>query len=245
MSKFFIKKNQICEKTAFILGSDVNHIARVLRHGVGDKLTLCDGLGYDYDVVIKSIAKEEIETEILHSYPCQTEPKTKVTLFQGLPKQGKMEWIIEKCTEMGITTIVPVQMARSVVKLSKEQAAKKLERWQKTAKEAAKQCGRGVIPEVKMPITTDELSKTELPEFLLFPYEAEKARPVKDALSGNNAKTAGIFIGPEGGFEPEESELLENLGAHTVTLGPRILRTETAGLSALSIMLYEWDEMQC
>lgn len=245
MSKFFVDKSQITDKKAVIIGSDVGHIARVLRMEPGDGLILCDGEGYDYEATITSITKEEIEVEISSSYPCKNEPETEVTLFQGLPKQGKMEWIIEKCTEMGVTTIVPVQMTRSVVKLSSEQAAKKVERWQKTAREAAKQCGRGRVPKVAMPVTLKDLAKGELPEFLLLPYEAEKACPVREALANSKVKTAGIFIGPEGGFEPEEAELLQSLGAHSVTLGPRILRTETAGLTALTVLLYEWNEMQC
>ncbi len=245
MSKFFVDKSQITENSAKIIGSDVGHIARVLRMEPGDKLLLCDGEGFDYEATIKTMSKDEIEATILRSYPCQNEPETEVTLFQGLPKQGKMELIIEKCTELGITTIVPVQMMRSVVKLSKDQAEKKVERWQKTAREAAKQCGRGRIPKVTMPVTIDALAAGDLPEFLLFPYEAERASSVREALTGNKTKTAGIFIGPEGGFAPEEVERLQAFGAHTVTLGPRILRTETAGLCALSVLLYEWDEMQC
>ncbi len=245
MSKFFVDKNQITENSAKITGSDVGHIARVLRMEPGDELLLCDCEGYDYDAVIESVSKDEVDVKILQSYPCQNEPETEVTLFQGLPKQGKMELIIEKCTELGITTIVPVQMTRSVVKLSKDQAEKKVERWQKTAREAAKQCGRGRIPKVTMPVTINELAEGDLPEFLLFPYEAERASSVREALTGNKAKTAGIFIGPEGGFDSEEASRLQALGAHTVTLGPRILRTETAGLCALSVLLYEWDEMQC
>ncbi len=245
MSKFFIEKSQITDKTAVILGSDVSHIARVLRMGEGDALLLCDGEGYDYEVKITSVAKNEIVTEILASYPCKNEPETEVTLFQGLPKQGKMEWIIEKCTELGISTIVPVQMTRSVVKLSPEQAEKKVERWQKTAREAAKQCGRGKIPKVLMPVTVKELVNSELPEFLLFPYEEERTSSVRKALSGKKAKTAGIFIGPEGGFDPDEAALLLQAGANAATLGPRILRTETAGLVALTTLLYEWGEMEC
>lgn len=244
MSKFFVDKSQIVQNCGVLTGSDVSHIARVLRLGTGDSLLLCDGEGLDYEARIQSASKDEIVVEILRSYPCENEPETRVTLFQGLPKQGKMEWIIEKCTEMGISDIVPVQMARSVVKLSPEQAEKKLERWQKTAREAAKQCGRGRIPKVHMPVTIDSLTKEQLPEFLLLPYEAEQTATVREALMGNKAATAGIFIGPEGGFEPEEAECLQSLGAHCVTLGPRILRTETAGLAALTVLLYEWNEMQ-
>lgn len=245
MSKFFIDKSQITEKTAVVIGSDVSHIARVLRMGEGDNLLLCDGEGFDYEVRILSVSKDEILTEILSSYPCKNEPMTEVTLYQGIPKQGKMEWIIEKCTEMGVSTIVPVQMTRSVVKLTTEQAEKKIERWQKTAREAAKQCGRGKIPKVTMPITIKELVQADLPEFLLFPYEEERTSSVREALSQKTAGTAGIFIGPEGGFDPDEAALLQKMGAHTVSLGPRILRTETAGLATLTMLLYEWNEMQC
>lgn len=244
MSKFFVEKSQIKNHKAVILGSDVSHIARVLRMGVGDALLLCDGEGYDYETKITSVSKDEIVTEILSSYPCKNEPEVEVTLFQGLPKQGKMEWIIEKCTELGISTIVPVQMTRSVVKLTPDQAAKKVERWQKTAREAAKQCGRGKIPAVLMPVTVQELVASKLPEFLLFPYEEERTSSVRQALFGKKAKTAGIFIGPEGGFDPEEAALLKKAGANAATLGPRILRTETAGLVALSALLYEWGEME-
>jgi len=243
MSKFFIEKNQIQDSTALIVGQDVTHITKVLRLGPGDELLLCDGEGTDYQVRISSAGKDAVTTEILCSMPCENEPELQVTLYQGLPKQGKMEWIIEKCTEMGVANIVPVQMTRSVVKLDSSQAAKKLERWQKTAREAAKQCGRGYIPKVLPPITLDELQKQAVPEFLLLPYEAERAHPVKEALRGKTAKSAGIFIGPEGGFTPEEVKLLQEMGAVSVTLGRRILRTETAGLAALTLLLYEFDEM--
>ncbi|MBE7036298.1 MAG: 16S rRNA (uracil(1498)-N(3))-methyltransferase [Ruminococcaceae bacterium] len=245
MSKFFVEKKQITDIGIEIIGTDVNHIVKVLRAKIGDTLVICDGEGIDYEAVIEALSKDSVKTKIIRSYPCKTEPKTKVTLYQGLPKQGKMEWIIEKCTEIGIHTIVPVQMTRSVVKLSEEQAQKKLERWQKTAEAAAKQCGRGLIPQIKMPITISELSKEDLPEFLLLPYEDEQANSVKTALSSKKEASAGIFIGPEGGFAPDEVVQLKGLGAKTVTLGPRILRTETAGSVALSLLLYEWDEMNC
>lgn len=243
MSKFFIEKSQLKKDCAYLTGQDVNHITRVLRQKPGDELLLCDGEGTDYRARILSFDKESLSAEILAAMPSETEPAVKVTLYQGLPKQGKMEWIIEKCTEMGITAIVPVQMARSVVKLDGAQAAKKLERWQKTAREAAKQCGRGVIPQIMPPVTLEALTREALPEFLLLPYEEERTTPVKEALRGAAAKSAGIFIGPEGGFTPEEAAHLVSLGAKSVSLGRRILRTETAGLTALALLLYEFDEM--
>ncbi len=245
MSKFFVNKNQISNEHAVITGADVNHLIKVLRANVGDSLTICDGEGTDYEATIASFTRDEIHVDLVRSLPCLNEPKTKVTLYQGLPKQGKMEWIIEKCTEMGIDAIVPVQMKRSVVQLSREQAVKKLERWQKTAEAAAKQCSRGKIPKVHMPIKLSDLKKGPIPEFLLLPYENERSQSVKQALTGKKADSVGIFIGPEGGFAPEEVAFLESLGAQSVTLGPRILRTETAGLVALSVLLYEWGDMSC
>ncbi|MBE7022598.1 MAG: 16S rRNA (uracil(1498)-N(3))-methyltransferase [Ruminococcaceae bacterium] len=243
MSKFFIEKSQLKNHCAHLTGQDVTHITRVLRLKPGDELLLCDGEGMDYQARILSFDKATLTAEILAEHPSETEPNVKVTLYQGLPKQGKMEWIIEKCTEMGVTTIVPVQMTRSVVKLDSAQAAKKLERWQKTAREAAKQCGRGQIPQIMPPVDLETLTKEELPEFLLLPYEEERTTPVKEALRGAKAETAGIFIGPEGGFTPEEAAYLVSLGARSVSLGRRILRTETAGLAALALLLYEFDEM--
>ncbi|MBR5236223.1 MAG: 16S rRNA (uracil(1498)-N(3))-methyltransferase [Clostridia bacterium] len=245
MSKFFVSKNQITNKHAVIKGADVNHLIKVLRANIGDSITICDGEGTDYEATIASFNRDEVHVDLLRSAACLNEPKTKVTLYQGLPKQGKMEWIIEKCVEMGIDAIVPVQMERSVVQLSAEQAVKKLERWQKTAEAAAKQCSRGKIPEVHMPIRLYDITKDITPEFLLLLYEGECSQSIKQALTGNKAGSVGIFIGPEGGFAPEEVVHLEALGAQSVTLGPRILRTETAGLVALSVLLYEWGDLTC
>jgi len=245
MSKFFVDKSQISPEGIRITGQDVTHIGRVLRLTVGDSLLLCDGEGTDYVTEIERIDNGEILCTVTEHLPCKNEPEVKITLFQGLPKQGKMEWIIKKCTEIGVTNIVPVQMERSVVKLDREQGKKKLERWQKTANEAAKQCGRGRIPQILPPIKFAELNNMDLPEFLLLPYEEERAKPIKDALCGKYETSVGIFIGPEGGFTPEEVALLTERGAHSVTLGPRILRTETAGLTAVALVLYEFNEMTC
>lgn len=245
MSKFFVEQNQIQGSVITLTGADVNHIVRVLRHGVGDVLCVCDGEGFDYEAEIQAITREAVVLTVIKQTACEAEPKVQVTLYQGLPKQGKMEWIIEKCTEMGVSSIVPVQMERSVVRLTTEQAEKKLIRWRKTAEAAAKQCGRGKIPTILMPVTPAELAQQTLPEFLLLPYEEERAEGVRRALCGSKAQTAGIFIGPEGGFAPEEVDLLKKLGAQSVTLGRRILRTETAGLAALTALLYEWGEMDC
>ncbi|MBE7035188.1 MAG: 16S rRNA (uracil(1498)-N(3))-methyltransferase [Ruminococcaceae bacterium] len=243
MSKFFIEKSQIKDNKACIVGDDVAHLVKVLRVQTGDKLLLCDGDGTDFETKVSSVSKEQVVVDILDSHPSQTEPTTEVTLYQGLPKQGKMEWIIEKCTEMGISRIVPVQMERSVVRLSAEQAEKKQQRWAKTAEAAAKQCGRGKIPEVCVPVALSSLKREALPEFLLLPYEAEKSHTMQEALQENRAKSVGIFIGPEGGFAEKEVLFLQELGAKCVTLGPRILRTETAGLAALTILLYEWGDL--
>ncbi len=243
MPKFFIEKHQIVDGVATLDGENVNHLAKVLRAKPGDEIILCDGEGTDFDARLLTVSRESVTAEIINTYPARTEPKVQVTLYQGLPKQGKMEWIIEKCTEMGISCIVPVEMERSVVKLSGDQGDKKQARWAKTAEAAAKQCGRGRIPEVLPPVKLSSLKQEDLPEFLLLPYENENSRTVRQVLTENRATTVGIFIGPEGGFADSEVAFLESLGAKSVTLGPRILRTETAGLAALTVLLYEWDEM--
>ncbi|MBE7048644.1 MAG: 16S rRNA (uracil(1498)-N(3))-methyltransferase [Ruminococcaceae bacterium] len=243
MSKFFVHQNQIANGYATLTGADVNHIVKVLRAQVGEFLLLCDGEGMDYETQICNFSREAVTVKICKAYPCLTEPKIHVTLYQGIPKQGKMEWIIEKCTEMGISAIVPVQMERSVVHLTTDSAEKKLDRWYKTAEAAAKQCGRGKIPAVSMPIAIEQLTKESLPSLLLMPYEGEQVTPIRQVISTTKADSVGIFIGPEGGFTSKEVSFLLEQGAQSVTLGRRILRTETAGLAVLTMLMYERDEL--
>ncbi len=245
MPKFFVEKEDILNDSVTVSGGDAVHILKVLRLSEGDCVTLCDGQGTDYDAEILKASKENVVFSLKRSYPCEAEPKVSVTLFQGLPKQGKMDFIIEKCTELGISRIVPVAAKRSVVNIRDEKSEdKKLLRWRKIASESVKQCGRGIIPEV-----CDVLTFKEAVEFskgldlVIAPYENERSTSIKEALKGKTPKNVGIFIGPEGGIADEEIEMLEKAEIKTVTLGKRILRTETAGLATLTAVMYEYDEL--
>lgn len=239
MPKFFTKPDYICGNVLKITGEDVSHISKVLRMSAGEEIVVCDGEGNDYNAVITSISKTEVVAEIIGKYICDAEPCVNVTLYQALPKQGKMEYIIQKTTELGINKIVPVYTKRCVVKPSD-----KTERWQKVAESAAKQSGRGIIPEILPTVSFNEAVE-QMKDFdlALMPYECEEDGKLKNVLKSCEYKNISIFIGPEGGFDLKEVEDAKNLGVKTVTLGKRILRTETAASAVLPIIMYENDEM--
>jgi 16S rRNA (uracil1498-N3)-methyltransferase len=249
MSRFFVKTDaaDLLEGRIMITGEDVKHIAGVLRASAGDALVLSDGSGTEYDVVIRHISKESIETGIKSQRPCKTEPPIHITLFQGIPKADKMDLIIQKSVELGVTKIVPVMTARTVVRFgSTRDAAAKAVRWNRIALEAAKQCDRGVIPVVGEPVTFDMALKIAGEcELKLLPYEEEKEGSLRSVLRscGKTAGSIAVLIGPEGGFERDEAEKAVNAGFISVTMGPRILRTETAGLAAAAIVMYELGDM--
>lgn len=242
---FYVKNSQISGDFIHITGSDVNHIRNVLRMKPGEHLAICDGEGTDYQCRIETIDQEKVVARIEEMGTNETELPARIYLFQGLPKKDKMELIIQKAVELGVYEIIPVAMKRCVVKLEDpKKEKKKLERWQTIADSAAKQCGRGILPNVKEVMTlqqaaeyADTLSKR------LVPYElaegiTQSRKAVKEAAK---ASSVGIFIGPEGGFDEAEIALLKEKDAEPVTLGRRILRTETAGLTALSILMFEME----
>lgn len=239
MPKFFTKTDYISDNELKIVGEDVSHISRVLRMSEGDSIIVCDGEGNDYDAIITSVSKTEVVAEIKGKYVCDAEPCVDVILYQALPKQGKMEYIIQKNTELGVKRIVPVYTKRCVVKPSD-----KTERWSKVAESAAKQCGRGIIPDVLPTISFDEaLKQMKEYDLALMPYECEEEVSLKSVLKSTKYRTVSIFIGPEGGFDLKEIEAARNSGIRTVTLGKRILRTETAASAVLPIIMYENDEL--
>lgn len=245
MPKFFIEKEKIVSGEVVISGGDAAHISKVLRMTSGETLTLCDGEGTDFEAEILSATKEEVALKILGERPCPAEPSLKVTLFQGLPKQGKMDYIIEKCTELGISEIVPVACKRSVVSVKEDKQDKKLARWRKIAAESVKQCGRGVIPNVTEVMKLEEaISYAKSLSLVVACYENEEQFSLKEAFSGEKPESVGIFIGPEGGFDEQEIKLFLKENIKTVTLGSRILRTETAGHTVLSCAMYEYGEME-
>lgn len=246
MPKFFTARENISDTRIIIDSEDAKHIERVLRLSAGDEITVCDGRGTDYRAVIREIDKNAVICDILSSRKCDTEPGIKVTLYQGLPKAAKMDYIIQKTTELGISRIVPVKMSRCVVKLENAVAErKKTERWQKIAYEAAKQSGRGIVPEVAMPMTFDAAIAEMLTADMAFaPYECETQTRLSTVIeSGKTAASAAFMIGPEGGYDITETDKLKAAGIRTITLGRRILRTETAGEAVLAMLMYGMGEI--
>lgn len=231
MQHFFVTPDQVKDDLIFVEGSDVNHMKNVLRMRIGEEVTISDGNNRQYLCEIKEYEQEEAVLHILEETSTDTELPSKIYLFQGLPKQDKMELIVQKCVELGCFEIIPVATKRCVVKLDDKKAKKKIERWQQIAESAAKQAGRGVIPEVQDVMSFKEALKyaKEL-DVVLIPYElAEGMAETKQIISGiNPGQSVGIFIGPEGGFEREEVETAIAEGAKAITLGKRILRTEKA-----------------
>lgn len=244
MQQFFAEPSWIRENKIYMQGSDVNHIRNVLRMKPGEDVRVNDGRGKTYLCCISSYEEQTAVLDILKELDSDTELPSRIILFQGLPKGDKMEWIVQKAVELGAYSIVPFAAKRSVVKLDEKKAAKKQARWQLIAKGAAEQSGRGIIPEVSTVRTFAEaLGMAGELDVVLIPYELEEgmketARVLENIECG---QSVGIFIGPEGGFEEEEVERAKAAGAHAVTLGKRILRTETAGLTALSILMYHLE----
>ncbi len=244
MQQFFAEPSWIRENKIFMQGSDVNHIRNVLRMKPGEDVRVNDGRGKTYLCCISSYEEQTAVLDILKELDSDTELPSRIILFQGLPKGDKMEWIVQKAVELGAYSIVPFAAKRSVVKLDEKKAAKKRARWQLIAKGAAEQSGRGIIPEVSTVRTFAEaLGMAGDLDVVLIPYELEEgmketARMLENIECG---QSVGIFIGPEGGFEEEEVERAKEAGAYAITLGKRILRTETAGLTTLSVLMYHLE----
>lgn len=247
MSTFYIKNNQIEENKIIIQGEDVNHIKNVLRYQNGDNLEVCDEDGTRIYTKISDMNPNEIILDILEISDDTTEPNVNITLFQGLPKADKMELIVQKCTELGVSGIVPVIMDRVIVKLDEKNEGKKIERWQKIAKEAATQSGRQKIPYVEKAINLkNSIEKLSKYDIVIVPYECEKGNYIKNVLRNmdENVKNIAIVVGPEGGFSDGDIEVLSELtNMKKVSLGPRILRTETAGFVTLAMAIYELDKL--
>ena len=236
MHRFFT--TEIQPNSATVRGDDVKHIAKVLRLKPGDTVQLCDGDGRECEAEISSISPDSVQFRTQTWRESLTEPKTRVVLFQCLPKAGKMETIIQKCVELGADGFVPVRSERCVVVL-KPPYEDRIERWQRVSEEAAKQSRRGRIPKVKLPCALDKLSFAAF-QTVLVAYENERTVSLKSALQrAKGTDSIALLIGPEGGFSESEISLLEQRGAVSVSLGPRILRTETAGMAALAQILYE------
>lgn len=242
MSRFFITCNMIENGVVSLSEEDSQHLARVLRAKIGEEITLCDDSGMEHTAKISEITKKLVKAVITGTCENKSEPKVKVVLFQGLPKGSKMEFIIQKCVEIGVHSIVPVATSRAVVKLSEEKGKGKEERWNKIAQEAAKQSSRGVVPKVEGLISFEEaVERAKEFDLAVIPYEKQEGNSLKAVLRGEKPSSIGVYIGPEGGFEESEIALAQEKGIKAVSLGKRILRTETAPITALSAVMYEYD----
>lgn len=224
-----------------ITGDDASHISRSLRMKEGESLVACDTDGFEHRCVIRSIAQEEITLEVISSEKGKTEPPYRAVVYQSLVKGDKFDTVIQKAVECGASAIVPVLTSRATVRLTKADAEKKRVRWRRIAEESAKQCGRCIIPRVEAMLTFDEAIRhsRECEDISLFCYECEDKVSLRRAIGARDFGSVGIFIGPEGGYSPEEASHAAELGAVSVSLGRRILRTESAAPFVLSAVSYE------
>ena len=250
MPRFFVRNEQVKEKTIEILGEDIKHIKNVLRKQIGDKLEICNqDTKKSYICEIEKLEDKSILTKIIEELK-KDDNKISVDIYQGLPKADKMELIIQKSVELGVNAIIPVAMKRCVVKIDPKDEIKKITRWQKIAESAAKQSGRNTIPEVNNIVNIEKITQLiKKYDCVIVAYENEKENTIKHELlklkekvKTNNKIKIAIVIGPEGGLEEKDVELLKQNGAKIVTLGNRILRTETVALNVLSIIMYELEQ---
>ena len=245
MSHFFVNSSQITADVLTIVGDDVNHMKNVLRMRNGEAFTAADENGIFYHCEVDLLEKEQVTAKILDKEQGGSELSSKIYLFQGLPKSDKMELIIQKAVELGAYEIVPVATKRAIVKLDAKKEASKLKRWQSIAEGAAKQSGRMLVPRISEVLTFGEaLQMAQKLDVNVIPYECARGMDGTREIFGSikPGMSVGIFIGPEGGFEESEVEKAKELNVKPVTLGKRILRTETAGLTTLSILMYLLEE---
>jgi len=246
MHKFFVPKSNIDGNNAVIDGEDVKHIYRVLRLQVGDKVSVNNSEGKEYIGEITSIDKKEVNINLLEENAINNESPVEVYLFQGLPKSTKMDLIVQKNTELGIKAITPIITKRVEVKTELKDF-KKVDRWNKIALEASKQSKRSLVPQINVPIEFELLiEQLKNMDLVVVPYENQEGYGIKKLtqnIEKKNVNKVAIIIGPEGGFEDSEIVKLKEIGAEIVTLGPRILRTETAGFVCLSLIMYELGDL--
>lgn len=246
MYQFFVEPEQIQGKDIFITGSDVNHIKNVLRMKIGEEIAVSNGQdGKEYRCGIVAMDDNTVRCELRFVKEDGLELPVRVHLFQGLPKADKMELIIQKMVELGVYEIIPVATKRCVVKLDDKKAASKIQRWQQIAEAAAKQSKRRIVPEIKNVMTFGEaLRYAETMDVKLIPYElAEGMAKTRELIEGiKPAQDIAVFIGPEGGFEESEVDKAIVDGAEAITLGKRILRTETAGMTVMAWIMYRMEE---
>lgn len=241
MPHFFVPPDNVRGGRFFLAPDESRHLAVVLRKRSGQEVLLFDGEGKAFRALLESVSAEKVAGKILSEERPPAAP-FRLRLFQGFPKGDKFDWVLEKMTELGAAEIVPVYTERTVARVPQEKVDARLKRWRKIVLSSAKQCGRAEVPVVQPPVTWPEaFGLVGQDDLTLLPWEGEETRQLKQVLEGKPAKVVNVLIGPEGGLTPEEVELAKKRGAVTVSLGPAILRTETAGLFVASALLYEWS----
>lgn len=242
--RLFVAKDLLGKRQqVWIAGVDAHHLSRVLRLRVGDPIAVGDRDGLEYPATIAEIAGDKILLSLGAAVSVSGEPAIKVTLVQGLPKAEKMDFIVQKCTELGVAAIQPLICHRSIVKLTPGKARERVDRWQRIAEEAAKQCGRGTVPRLYPVLPFRPWLEKRPSGLLLMPWEGELSRSLHESLVDRPpVHEVHLLIGPEGGFDDQEVADAVAVGAECVSLGPRILRTETAGMATLAALMFAWGD---
>ena len=247
MRRFFVEQKAVLEDSIILESEAAHHIGKVLRLSQGDKVTVCTGDGAAYIVELQQFCKDAVTGRIVERIEQHRETEVELVLYQGMPKADKLEMIIQKCTELGVSAVIPLETSRSVVRLDAGKAEKKLERWQKIAHEASQQSKRVTIPAVgpylKWGACLEQLRQSEAMTIVF--WEDEQTHGLKEVLNAlkEKPKRINLIVGPEGGLSETEVEQLRQVGAVSASLGKRILRTETAGMAGISMILYQYDEL--
>jgi 16S rRNA (uracil1498-N3)-methyltransferase len=244
MYRFFLEIDPVPGDRIEIRGNDYRHISRSLRLKVGDRIIICNGKGWDYLVLLDIFSEVSVQAIVEKKIINSNEAGVRIALAQGIPKNNNMDYIVQKSTEIGVYKIIPLKSSRTIVELDEKKEKKRLDRWQRIAEEAAKQSNRGIIPEVEIIYDIKNLSKIfSNYDIVLVPWEEEKQNNFKSIIKNfflKEIRNILLIIGPEGGFSSSEINFIKSAGGIPITLGPRILRTETAGIVSISIMLYEF-----
>jgi len=245
MTRFFILTDQIRNGLVTLMGGDVRHIQKVLRLGEGDHIECLDGHGEVHRVLLTHVSAEHVIGEIVESYKVDSEPELQVTIAQGIPRGERWDFVLQKCSEVGATMFQPLLTERTIVRLEEDQIPRKLERWQKIVREAAEQSQRSVAPRVLAPMSLDEwLEQIADYDMLLVAWENEEDVSLREALNDlPDLKRLAIVVGPEGGFSTAEIDKILEVGGRAVSIGPRILRSETASVVLLALALYHYGDM--
>lgn len=248
MHRFFVPPESISDGKATLSGDQAHQIARVLRQAPGDSIVLLDNSGQEYDVVLTTVSPQLVEANVIQQSPGLGEPDTKITLYQAMLKGDRFDFVLQKCTELGVSTFVPIITERTVVRPDHHRTNSRKERWRRIVTEAAEQSLRARIPEALTPVSLEDALRSQ-PSLALMPWEEERSSGLKDTISkirneGRGFSEVSIIIGPEGGFTAEEVDLAQHHGVQTVSLGQRILRAETAAIASVAAVCFELGEWE-